>query len=279
MFAAQLAEPELGDIDLPPAFNPGVDQANLRLVAPLYLASELEAARVLPATEILAGLFVSGGLQSDLGAAAESLARFWRARRERLTSEERHAIFAQLFGRLDGPPIAADGGSNVAFEELFLNLVEALVAVDHLPPQSPGFIAGVQARLRTAALAVAANLAPRSHGTPGFAARDLLETLQQALDILKQPAVQHAVQARSTWHAVQILAQRYLGEEPAIDAYVTRGRAGQTLLAWVAGHLPQLDSPARHLAAAGDPVVTAAQAWLQASLDLIQSAPPTPRST
>ena len=67
-FASQFAE--LGDIELPPVVGSAQDQANLRTVAPLYLAAELESARLVPAAEALAELFVHGALRGDLGPAA-----------------------------------------------------------------------------------------------------------------------------------------------------------------------------------------------------------------
>src|SRR5262245_7626968 len=48
-FAAAFAE--LGDIELPPVVGSEADQAALRAAAPLYLASELETASLLPAVE------------------------------------------------------------------------------------------------------------------------------------------------------------------------------------------------------------------------------------
>jgi hypothetical protein len=268
-FALQLGSADLGDIELPPALGSAADQENLRLTAPLYLASELEAARLLPAVEKFAGIFVSGGIQTDLGSAAETLVRFWRDRQDRLSLEERQAIFKHLFGRTEGPSLASDHGPNSGFEELFTDLAEALASLDQTPAGIAAYSAATQARIRTGALALAYSLGPRSVAA-SFAARNLLEALQAALDILKHPAVQRAAWATSAWTALTNLAERYLGERPDIVSHIARGRSGQFILAWLARNLPQVDSSSS-LASAGDPVVSAAHEWLEASRTLAQS--------
>ena len=90
---------ELGDIDLPGATPASADdQAQIRAIASLYLAAQLEDAALLPAVELLAGLAVSGGLHVDVGSASDLIADFWRQRTERFVEKERRAFFARLFG-------------------------------------------------------------------------------------------------------------------------------------------------------------------------------------
>src|SRR5262245_7072593 len=98
VFVAGLGLPDLGVIDLPPVIGSAADQARLRAVASLYLAAELEAAQLLPAVELLAGLFAGGGLTADVGPAAPLLAAFWTGRTRRFSVGERAAFFARLFG-------------------------------------------------------------------------------------------------------------------------------------------------------------------------------------
>lgn len=267
-FAASFAFDELGAIDLPPTTGSAADQANLRAMAPLYLAAELESARLLPAVETLAGIFVSGSLTSDLGPAAHHLAEFWRQRNERLSPTERHAFYSRLFGHSEGPPLASENGVNSDFENLMISLTEAI----HQSGQTG--LAG-QARIRAAAAALASNLVPRSSGLAAFAARDILEATQTAVEFLKQPAVQRAAGANSLWLAVRLLAQRYLDEDPPIAAHVTRGKAGLLLISWLADNLSNFDGFGRGTLVPPDhQVVPAATAWLEASLDVHELAAP-----
>jgi len=267
-FAAQLDLPDLGDIELPPVIGTAADQSHLQTVAPLYLASELESAQLLPAVEVLTGLFASGGLQADVGAAAPLLIAFWRGRRERFSATERQAFFTRLFGQSSGPGLAAQDGRNTAFEMLMIDLAETLAKLDANP-----LLGGIPSdvfQLRTTARQLAANLITRSGGITAFAAHDLLGTIQGGLEILKQETIQQAVGARSVWGAVRNIARRYLREEADVASHVLRGKAGMLVLAWLAESLPQLDSHNGALVPLNHPVRQAAIAWLQASLTLAE---------
>ena len=65
--ACALALDDYGDIDLPRAPGSADDQAQLRALATLYLASELEAAGLIPAVETLVRLARAAALPGDLG--------------------------------------------------------------------------------------------------------------------------------------------------------------------------------------------------------------------
>ncbi len=267
-FVASLAFSELGDLEFPFPVGSEADQANLRALAPLYLASELEAARVLPAAEMLAGLYVSGGLPGDLGPASGLVTNFWKRRKDRFTPVERQAFFSRLFGATFDANMAGEGGRNAAFEPLMINLTEALYKLNESPGFSRNPAPFEETRLRMAASALADNLIPRSGGITAFASRDILEATQQALSILKHAEVQQAVGAHSLWSAVRNIAENYLNETVEISAHVTRGQSGVLILAWLAEVLPQLHNMSGSLASFNDPVLAAATVWLQASLSL-----------
>lgn len=272
-FAASLALSELGDIELPPEAESPADQASLQAVAPLYLASELEAAGLLPAVELVVGLFASGGLNVGGGPAADRLAAFWQARRDRFAPAERRAFFARMFGG-GGASLAAEGGSNRAFLPHMIDLTEALYQWEGHPlwAQRPG--PREETRVRTAARQLAANLLPRSGGMVAFAARDILLTVKDALEILKDPAVQSLLGARSVWGAVRGIRQRYrMSPTDNLTTHVSRGQAGQTVLAWLAGVLPKLEYYNVPVLSPGDGVIFASARWLQATLTLAEAPP------
>jgi hypothetical protein len=268
-FAFQFEFAELGDIELPSSIAPAADRAHLHTVAPLYLAAELEAARLIPAVEMLAGIAISGGLPIDRGEAASLLVQFWQGRHTRFTTAERQAFFARLFGASSGPTLAVEGGENIDFEPLMIDLAEALYQLEPVPTLGSRFRAEIP--LRLAAQRLAANLIPRSGGMAAFAARDLLRTLAEALAILKQEPVQQVLGARSVWAALRQMAQRYLQEEVDVSTHVTRGKAGLAVLAWLAEVLPRVEDDATALVSPDHPVVGEAAAWLQASLTLAEA--------
>jgi hypothetical protein len=271
--ALAVALEDLGAIDLPP---PGgaVDQAQLRALATLYLAAELEGAGAIPAAEALVRLARSGSLARDFGAATSLLQTFWQTRNERIGSGERLAIFARLFGT----PAGADDAQappNVAFEERMIDLCDALYRLDEAGP-APGGV-GPQARVRGAARRLLDALVRASGGFTALVAQELLETLKLALAILAHPAVKAAFGARSVWDVVAAI-DRSLRAPPRPHAlHLRRGQAGMTLLAWLADTAPRLDVTGGPLVTIDNVVIEAAVDWLEASLALGEAAaPPVP---
>ena len=260
-FALQLGIGDL-DIDLPPIVGSDADQAHLRPVAPVYLASELERASLVPAIELLSGVFISGGLPGDLGSASPLLMRFWQERHKRFTGSERQAFFSRLFGDTSGPAMGTESGTNVEFDALMTAMATALVNAQTYPPVPPGYV--TEPPLRTAALELASNLLPRSGGIAAFAARDLLKTIQQAFDILRQRQVQVQFRAVSVWSAVSNIQQMKSGSPSHISEHVTRGKAGMLVLAWLAESVPALNNN-QQLISPDSPLPAAAASWLDAS--------------
>jgi hypothetical protein len=260
-----LALDAFGEIVLPDITPASADdQALIRAVAPLYLASQLEEAALLSAVETLCGLAISGGLPVDLGAAAPLIQTFWQHRNERFHENERRAFFARLFG-VDEEKTSAPQQVNAPFENLFIDLSEALYKLDE---QSLGGNTGsphAQTRILTAARNLAGNLLNHAGGIAAFAAKEIVSTIQSAVEILQQPAVQHAVGARSLWTAVHAIASRYLHADRETSSYVTRGKSGLIIMSWLADSLPRLNDN-QPLVTLDHPVIAAAAEWLQASL-------------
>jgi hypothetical protein len=102
---------DMGSIDLPEPDPARVDRAQLRALASIYLAADLEPAGIIASVEQVASLSASGGLSIDLRGAEPLLAQWWRRRHERMSADERGAFFARLFGTSSGPA-SAEGGSN-----------------------------------------------------------------------------------------------------------------------------------------------------------------------
>jgi hypothetical protein len=258
--------------DLPPVVGSDADRAVLRSVPVLYFASELEEARLMTAAETLAGLFVSGGLHSDVGpAASRLLVEFWQRRHERFAAPERQAFYAHLFGSPLGPPLANEKGRNTEFESLMIDLCEALYKAD----EDPGFQGGydTEVPIRERASQLAANLLPRAGGMATFAAGELLDTIGKAVALFKQVPLQQALGSHGLWGAVQTVSQSYLGEAVDVDSHVRRGKTGMLVLAWMTENLPLLGDNGHRLLGPGDPVMSAAGTWLEASLTLHEHAP------
>jgi hypothetical protein len=256
---------DLAAIDLPPAAT--ADRAQVQAIAALYFAAEMETARIIPATESLAGLARTGSLNVDLGTAAPLLQAFWQERRSRASEEERRGFFSGLFGAPLGPD-DAERPANIEFEDLMIDLCEALYKLDEQASNPSWGGVAQQARVRSAARRLVANLTRVSGGMTVFLAREILVTLRQAIAILAHPAIRAALGARTLWDAVDAIDRR-LRRPPRDNAlYLRRARAGLTVLAWLADAAPALEGSSKPLVGLDHPVIEAAVDWLESSLSL-----------
>ena len=271
-WATVLALTELGDIDLPDTTpSSAEDQAQIRAIAPLYLAAQLEEAGLLRAVETISGLAVSGAFQVDLGPAAGLIQNFWQQRHERFHENERRALFARLFGADQSQSLANAPNQhemvNEAFENLMIDVAESLYKLDENTIGATYGSPHSQNVLLMAVRSLAENLLNTGGGMTAFAAKEILNTIQAAARILQQPPVQHAFGSRSLWSAVRAIGSRYLHQDLETSIYARRGGSGLKILSWVADSLPHLVD-GQPLATVDHPVVEAATEWLQASLSI-----------
>lgn len=269
LLSCELQATMLADFDLP-ELPPGkrADPIQLRAAASLYLASTLEAAGVIQAADDLTRLLRSGAVQGDLGAGGPLVEAFWDDRHQRATETERLALFDRLFGAPAGPQDLA-AGSNHEFEELLLNLCDALMkAVE----------GGSHARVRAAALALAENLADAANGVVQMLAGEILSSLSAAVAILNHPDLRLMLGGRTMWDAVASIDRRLKRSPRPTLTHLRRGRAGMALLAWLADNVERLDAATGPLVAAGDLVVDAAINWIDETLAIVRGddGPPAP---
>jgi hypothetical protein len=266
---------QLGDIDIPEPVAARVGEAQLRALAALYLAADLESAGVIASVEALAGLASTGAVSIDLGGAEPLLADWWRSRHDRISAGERQAFFSRLFGTTSGP-VAADVNPNIEFEHRMLELCEALYKLDELAPGDPYGGTMQQARVRRAARALSQNLGNVGGGVTAFIAAETVAALKKALRVISHPDVRGAVAARDVWGVVAAIARMArLAFDPP-DAYVRRGKAGMTVIAWLADVSDRLGGSGGPLVSIGHPVVGAAIDWIEATLDIGEAIAPAP---
>ena len=241
------------DFDLPEGAPTVEDRVQLNAAAPLYFASELERAGLLPTAELIAGLFVSGAITQPLGPTANLLHAFWRGRRERLDADERNAIYARV---IEAPH----------FDRLMRVLCEGIIA------QADGVDLREQVVVATHAQSFAAFLAQRVDPMASIAARDIVETLNTALVFLRDRTLQAAFAVNDLWRLVAIVGSQNGIPSGAAQQHVERGRSGQTVLLWLADHYA--DNAIRLDAAKPEDVevIVAAQRWL-ASLPAASALP------
>ncbi len=246
-YTRTLALDTLGNLTLPTSTTAD-DQAHLRTLASLYLTSQLELAFLLPAVELLAGIGVGGGM---------SIVDFWRHRKERFSPEERRGLFERLFD------------SN--FENLMISLCEALYKLDEgvIPQGSSNPLE--QAKVRTLGEQLADYLVNHTSGESTFAANDILAATRQATEILKDPRLERAFGAHTVWMTVSAILHRFGKGSADPTSFVVRGKAGLTILSWLADARGILATSTQPLVGLDNPVIAAAVDWLQSSLAIEQS--------
>lgn len=255
----------IGDIELPPSAAVQVDRAQMRALGALYLAADLEPAGIISSVETLATLSATGAINVDLGPVAEPLHTFWRARNERPGPTERAAFYGRLFGSSFGS-VGADGIANREFETLMLELCEAMYRMDERQMVSSHLDTASNARIRSAARRLLGNLVRAGGGVTPFLAAELMTALKQALAILKHMHLRQVFAARDIWDVVTAIQRqaRIRSGDPRV--FVERGRAGMTIIVWLAEAAQKLRQYGQPLIAPQDPIILSAVNWLQASL-------------
>lgn len=267
---------ELGDIDIPEPMAARIDKAQIRALATLYLAADLEPAGIIPSVEALAGFASTGAAGLDLGEAEPLLVEWWRHRNERSSAAERNAFFSRLFGTSAGP-VAADAARNAEFENRMLELCESLYKLDELSGGDPYGGSAQQARVRATARAMVVNLGEAGGGITAFMATEVINALKQAFAILGHSAMRRSFSARDLWGVVAGIAR--IGHLPRVDPapYVSRGKAGMIVIAWLADVADKLGTVGGPIVAIGHPVIGSAADWIESTLSIGETAaPPAP---
>jgi hypothetical protein len=215
---------DLGDIDLPDTAPTVEDARNLEVVAPLYLASELEQAGLLRTGELVAGLFASGAITQPLGPTAQLIASFWQGRRDRLAQAEREQLFAQVF-------------EPSGFYPQMQALCEALANQLDNPARASDVRARMQ--LREAAESLGGWLSPHVAGMAQFAASDIMNALSQATRFLRDRLLQTAFGVHDLWGLVAAVGSAQGQGADMGRQRVDLGRHGAEVLGWLARGVSQ----------------------------------------
>jgi hypothetical protein len=277
VFAVGLDESYPG-IELPPSAAASVDRAQLRAIAALYLAAELDAAGVVFAAESLMRLERTGSLDIDLGEARPILERFWLSRNERATEAERRSFFANLFGGFV-PEAATRAAIEAAqFEDRFIDLCEALYKLDEQASNPSWGGIAQQARVRNASTRLLDGLAQHASGMTAFFASEVLSTLKDAMRIVTHADVRAGFGVRGPQDVIAAIFRRVRSAPPGdLELHARRGEAGMTILAWLADAAPMLGNDKRPLLGIDHPVIAAAVDWLEVSLTLTEADAAGPR--
>jgi hypothetical protein len=244
----------LGVIDLPPLHAGALVGAQIRVVATLYWARELEEAGVLPFVESLAHGVMTGTWLAPVGGAIHPLVAFARRRDQRFTRAERQALFDRLFG--------GAGGRAADFDLALRAFAESVSAIGREPADQG--IAHLQARAAEAGRAVGAMASAGGVGVAGFAARDIIDQIRTALGLLQRPDLSRALGGGGPWQILMRHGQAALGRPLDVMRRLSRARSGLALIDWIAREAAGFEA-GRSGILRQSPVISAAEAWLVAT--------------
>lgn len=235
---------ELGDIDLPPAETGATNQDALQAAGPLYFSSELELSGILPTAELVCNLFVSGAITQPLGPTAQLLHEFWRQRSQRLTNNERSAIFARAF-------------EHPYFDRLMHSLCEGIVS------QVDGSDIREDVQLSVHAQAASEFLSQRVDAMAEIAAREIVDNINSGLVFLRNRMLQMAFGVNSLWALVSVANHESGSTAASALQHADRGRSGQGVLLWLSRHASDHSRRLDPSAANDMDVIADAQLWLE----------------
>jgi hypothetical protein len=240
----------LGMVDLPPLDTPGqVVAAQVNSGAVLYWCAEVDQAGVLRFVESLAEKLYRGQLTLPIQQSANKLRPFWRSAEQRFTAPERQLLYRQVL----------DNGVDGQFHRWLQQAAEALVAIG-----SESLDQGVLHHQTRAAYQIhdlARGLSDRAVGITGFAARDIVRQIRDAMDVLQDPEINQALGGGSVGYLIQRWAASLIGYQPQLSLHLQLAQYGVEILRWAAQEAGQIIANSR-LLTRHHPVIRNAQAWL-----------------
>jgi hypothetical protein len=221
--------------------NAEIVPANLRALEAIYYAAMLEEARVFDVVDRLVAMFSQGSLPLSPGRAGATLYRHWKGNHNRLTAAQRHNVYARAFGLAGGD---ASVMSNRKFNDLWLRFVSIVgmysAELQVLPP-AERTVGPEEVLVSGRHLAI--NLSAHGQGLAWFATQDLKPEIQQIIELLSDPEIQSAFEAKDPWQVIQKVAASELGAKPNVSRGHTRGESGAIIIRWLANRRARLLRP------------------------------------
>ena len=244
--------PAAGNGTIPSPIGPGQAQqggeanaeivsTNLRALQAVYFTAMLEEVRVFDVVDRLVSLFSQGLLRLGPGRPGATLYRYWKGNHNRLTSAQRHNVYARAFGLPGGD---ASVRSNREFNDLwlrFVSIVGMYSAELQVLPLAERSVGAEEVLVSGRDLAI--NLSALGHGLAWFAAQDLKLEIQKIIEVLSDPEIQTAVGAKDPWQVIQKVAASELGVRPNVSRGHTRGESGAIIIRWLANRRARLLHP------------------------------------
>jgi hypothetical protein len=237
--------PALESLELPPLTGEDggdveIEPENIRAVALLYAAVNLEEMRMFHVVDRITEIFNNGQLPVGFDAGGRALDTYYFDREDRLNEAERRMIYSRVLGT-PGGMISKEVQPNTQFDALWIRFLSSLAEFDR-QQRVDEIIATRTVRpqnltgeyVRKAGRDLAANVSLYGWGGTHFAARRLNGQIATSLDILNQPSIQKAYGVTNPYQLIERVASAEFGVTPNIVRLRTMADAGNRILNIVA---------------------------------------------
>jgi hypothetical protein len=263
--------------DDPPSDDACADEIvpdRIRAVGAIYAAWQLEELRLFEVIDRLVERFMQGQLPVGTDAGGEALERYYWDRDDRLTRQERFALYGQALEATQGDGAAVT--PNPEFEGLLRRFVAAVAdfgrqqrAADVFGERSEESLSLTSDRVRLAGRELALNASARGSSATQPARQRLIDETGQALEILKTPEILSAYRVQSPFQVIERVAASDLGATlPHIARHKTMAEAGKAILDLVAANTCWLSAepgPQLNTSQISSDLVRHAERWLKAA--------------
>jgi len=237
--------PALESLELPPLTGADggdveIEPENIRAVALLYAAFNLEEMRMFHVVDRITEIFNNGQLPVGFDSGGRALDTYYFDREDRLNEAERRMVYSRVLGA-PGGMISKEVQPNSQFDSLWIRFLSSLAEFDR-QQRVDEIIATRTVRpqnltgeyVRKAGRDLAANVSLYGWGGTHFAARRLNGHIATALDILNQPSIQKAYGVTNPYQLIERVAAAEFGVTPNIVRLRTMADAGNKILNIVA---------------------------------------------
>ena len=221
--------------------NEQIVPANLRAMEAIYFSAMLEEVRIFDVVDRLVEMFGQGLLPLGPGKAGAVLYRYWKGNHHRLTPAQRHNVYTRVFGLPGGD---ASIRPNRKFNDLWLNFVSIVGMYSaELQVLAPAERSVGPEEVLTSGRDLAINLSAHGHSLAWFAAQDFKPDISQVIDLLSDPEIMIAFQAKDPWQVIQNVAVSEMGASPNVPRGHTRAESGTIIIRWLANRRTRLLRP------------------------------------
>jgi hypothetical protein len=218
-----------------------IEPDNVKAVALIYAAYQLERLRLFHVVDRMTELFVNGMLPIGFDAAGKALDTYYWDSEDRLSETARQMQYGRCLG-VSGADVSREVQPNKEFDTLFLRFLSSIAEYDRqrrvadiLDNKGRALrLTGEQVRKNGRDLAANASL--YGWGGTHFAARRLNSHITTAFDIVKLAQIQKAYGVSNPWQVVERVAANEWGQAPNIVKYRTMAESGKAILDIVAKH-------------------------------------------